>query len=60
MMLTKRPVARSALRTEVTEVKTVAGGTSSPMARKASATTEPYRLSRGGKSPDCVRQFGKF
>ena len=41
-MLTKRPVASSALRAGVTDVKTVAGGTFSPLARNASATTNAF------------------
>src|SRR5712671_3169253 len=44
----KRPVASRALRTTVGEVTTVARGMSSPLARKASAATEPDRLSGGG------------
>src|SRR5262245_1674838 len=46
-MLRNRPLASRALRTGVEVLKTVARGTLSPAARKASAATEPYRLSKG-------------
>src|SRR5262249_2535908 len=47
-MVRKRPVASSALRTGTVDVITAARGVSSPSARNASATIDPYRLSRGG------------
>src|ERR1700704_2839197 len=46
----KRPVARRALRTGTVEQMTAALGNSSPQARKASVTSEPERLSGGGRA----------
>ena len=48
MIVRKRPVASSALRTGTVDVIIVVGGRSSPRSRKAWAMTEPDRLSGGG------------
>src|SRR5215467_3885290 len=55
----KRPVARSSFCILVDRLATVGRGGSCPFARKASAITDPKKLSNGKERPRFIREIGK-
>ena len=56
----KRPVATSRMRAGTEDVTTLARGTSRPLARKASTTTDPNRVSEGGSVQRSLTSSASF